>query len=59
MRRARRGQDFLGAVGFPSLPLTVLDSAEPAAITFTSGLRHAFLATGISSERFGEAIFKP
>jgi hypothetical protein len=36
-------------MGAPSLPLTVLDSAEPAAITFTSGLRHSFLATGTSS----------
>ena len=44
-RRTRCSYDFLGAVGAPSEPLTVLDSAEPAAICFTSGLRHTFLAT--------------
>jgi hypothetical protein len=45
-KRSASRYDFFGAVGFPSLPLVVLFSADPAAITFTSGLRHSFLATG-------------
>jgi hypothetical protein len=47
-RPRRRSYDFFGATGAPSEPLTLLDSAEPASIRRTSGLRHTFFDTAIS-----------